>query len=475
MSNQPGQPYAAPAVIVAHFEAGLVTDWRASDNPQGDGAVTTRDTVFRIASMSKSFLAAAALALRDEGILDFTVPITTYVPGMRFVLGGREYSVTIEDLLTNRSGMPEDNAWGDRQLGASREWINELGRAGFRLTSRPGDRYQYSNLGMSLVGRAIEHVTGSPVEEEVRRRLVDPLGLNHTRYRAEEYPAGTPIARGYRSFDEGETFIDEPYVGAGALACIGGLFSTVEDIARWAGFLASAFDGDADDNVNRATHPLPLSARSRREMQRIHTPIAVGAEAQPSELDALGYGLGMFSENDRNLGAIASHAGGLPGFSSHMRWHLASGKGVVAFGNSDAFSASRLAIAEHADRLRRAPIVAQWAGPWPETNAAAERIDDVLHRGSSLAAAADVVAPNFFMDVPAAVRDLQLLKLLGKYGKIHRKTPFRERIVASVDASHIRWRIECELGNLECEIRLIGLKAPSVQSLKITEAATGAR
>src|SRR5699024_4392553 len=147
----------------------------------------------------------------------------------------------------------------------------------------PGERYQYSNLGMSLVGRAIESVTGSPVEQVIRERFIEPLGLSQTRYSADEYPDSADIAHGFRSFDEGATFQHEPFVGSGALACIGCIVSTVDDIAVWAWFLASAF---TDDPVQ----PALLSARSRREMQRAHTAIPI--TSKPSRaVNAIGYGL----------------------------------------------------------------------------------------------------------------------------------------------------------------------------------------
>lgn len=463
--------YSAPAVIIAHFGAGRVTHWRAIDNPRGNGAVTTRGTVFRIASMSKSFLAATALALRDEGKLDFERSIDEYVPGVRFVLGTREYPVTTAQLLSNCSGMPEDNAWGDRQLGATRERISDLGSAGFRLTARPGERYQYSNVGMSLVGRAIERVVGHSVEEEVQRRFLVPLALHHTRYRAEELPSDSPLAPGLRSFDDGHTFLEEPVAGTGALACIGGLWSTVDDIARWAWFLSSAWDEEPSvDSASR--DELLLSAQSRREMQLQHTPIPIGSQTPPRELDALGYGLGLVAELDRGLGAISSHSGGLPGFSSHMRWHRATGTGVVVFGNSDLFTAARLAIAELAELLSGPDTSSGQGEPWPETLAAATRFDAVLRAGDPFADLTDLVAENFFMDVPAEVRDRRLRDVRGELGPLCSRAPFEERILASDDAAHLRWRIDGEQGAIECEMRMIGLHAPLVQSLSLTHRAT---
>lgn len=461
----------APAVLLAAFDARGVIAWRALGEPRGAGSVTTRDTVFRIASMSKSFLAAAALALVDEGRLDLDRPVSDYVPYARFRFRGREERVTVRELLANRSGMPEDNAWGDRQLGASREEIAALAAAGFELTELPGVRYQYSNLGMSLVGRAIEAITGNQVEHEVRRRFIEPLGLAHTRYAAEEYPRGGEPAQGFRTFDAGAGFSPEPYVGSGALACIGALFSTVDDIAAWAAFLCSGFAGPVFGDAT--IRPELLSARSRREMQRAHTPIPIEAGDPFRELDALGYGLGLVAERDRRFGRIAQHSGGLPGFSSHMRWHLDSGVGVVAFGNSDAFRTERLAADAHARILVAAGASASAATPWPATLAAAERIDRMLRAGEPFAAAAEVLAPNLLRDVPEEVRRRRLDAELARVGEIAPQAPLAERILSFEDAAQLRWRVVCARGALRCDIRMIGLPEPLVQSLVIERETAG--
>lgn len=457
----------APAVLVAAFDSRGVIAWSGSGEPRCDGAPVGRKTVFRIASMSKSFLAAAALALVDEGRLDLRRHVGDYVPGIRFLFNDVEEAVALEELLANRSGMPEDNAWGDRQLGASREEIDRLGRAGFELSARPGERYQYSNIGMSFVGRAIEAVTGRTVEEEVRERFLEPLGLCATRYESEEYPVGADLAYGFRSFDRGSSFVPEPFVGSGALACIGALFSSLDDVAAWAAFLASAF---SDEPIR----PDVLSPRSRREMQRVHTPITAGDAALTREPDALGYGLGLVVEHDRRFGRIVKHSGGLPGFTSHMRWHLASGFGTVAFGNSDALRAERISSDALVRLLEATSAPAIVVRPWVTTVLAARRIDDLLRAGRPLDEAEGIIASNLLRDIPSDVRTRRLAEMLEEVGPflpLEQQGPFEERVLAANDAAHLRWRILCERGALVCDTQLVGLREPLVQGL--TMAAVG--
>ncbi|QIK64717.1 beta-lactamase family protein [Leucobacter viscericola] len=452
---------SSPAALAAVFDESGVIAWKASGSPRNDGVPTSRDTVFRIASMSKSFLAAALLALRDEGALDLDRAVTDYVPGIRCVLNGNEESVSLRQLITNCSGLAEDNAWGDRMLGARREDIAALAAEGLLLTAEPGEKYQYSNLGMSFVARAIETVSGQTLEQFVESRFLEPLGLSNTRYDVEAYVDGTSVAAGFRNFDDGETYIEEPFVGSGALACIGGLFSTVDDVARWAAFVASAF-------TDRPQHTEVLSARSRREMQRIATVIPDGEDRPDRQLEAVGYGMGLVIEHDRRFGRIVQHSGGLPGFSSHMRWHLATGLGVVAFGNSDRFEAWGLATRALTETLTSADAPADTVQPWAATLEAAARIDRALQAGSSFSEVGEVFAENVMRDLPPEVRERQLSEALEQLGAVlPAQNELSARARSSAMPAELRWVIACERGNLECFIRLVGLSNPLVQTLTV--------
>src|SRR5690606_36355955 len=112
-------------------------------------------------------------------------------------------------------------------------------RRGVSWDSIPGTRFAYSNLGYALVGQVVEAVTGRGFTDVVRERLLDPLGLSGTAF---EQPLGSRVAVGARILDGAWDYL--PLSGPGVFSPIGGLFSTVTDLARWAGWLASAFAGD---------------------------------------------------------------------------------------------------------------------------------------------------------------------------------------------------------------------------------------
>ncbi|MBT2486255.1 beta-lactamase family protein [Microbacterium sp. ISL-108] len=450
----------APASVVAVCRGGRVLAV-AAHGEVGPRAPTTRETVFRIASMSKSFLSAAVLVLRDRGLIDLYAPITRYVPYARARYRGADVEMTGDLLLSNRAGLGEDNAWADRNLGASRERIAALFAGGVSLSASPGTAYQYSNLGQALLGRAVENVTGRAVEDVVHEVLLAPLGLDRTAYVADGYD-GAALAGGYRTFDGGATFAAEPFVGSGALACIGSMFSTVDDIAAWMDFLGSAF-------TSRPTRPEVLSVQSRLGMQQPHTPIPVAVDAPDGRiLTGAGYGYGLVIEDDRRFGRIVQHSGGLPGFSSHMRWHAATGVGVVAFGNSDEFGAKRVATTALREVLEGVDAPAAVVRPWRATIEAAGAIDAALLRGER-AAQLPLLADNLLRDVPAEVRDAGLARDREQIGGVRSaQSDFAKRIVTAANEDELRWRIEGERGDLIVEIRMIALPEPRVQSLTVS-------
>lgn len=453
----------APATAAAITRHGELLAVDVHGMPRRDGSPTARGTMFRIASMTKSFLAATALALRDDGLLDLHAPAAEYVPGLAAAtFRGRPVTMSLSSLLSNRGGLTEDNAWGDEMLGESRGAIGGLVDSGLLLAAHPDTEYHYSNLGISMIGRAIEAVTGLSVEGVMQERIIDPLGLADTRASAALYPRGSDLASGFRTFDEGRTFVEEPYVGSGALACIGSLFSTLDDIARWMHFLGGAFDeSPAAENV--------LSAASRRELQAARSMIPIsGARVDAHDLDGAAYGYGVVVEHDRRFGRIVQHAGGLPGFSSHMRWHPATGLGAVVFGNSDAFKAGSVAARALRNALTAVDAPAAFVRPWPATLAAASVLDDLVHGGRPLSDAAALLARNVLRDVPEPVRAARLRVALDEVGAPVRSAgPVRQRILTARDAASLRWKILCERGVLICDVHLMGVHTPVVQSFSV--------
>jgi CubicO group peptidase (beta-lactamase class C family) len=362
---------------------------------------------FRVASCTKSFTAAAVLQLRDRGLLSLDNAVTDYVPDLVPTLPvNQPEAPTLRMLLSMAGGFPTDDPWADRQESISNEEFRSILRNGVRLSTAPGTRYEYSNLGYALLGQVIEVVSGQSYPAFVTENLLKPLGLDETGFDPAAVPEGS-LTTGYRKV--GDEWVALPFSGPGAFSSIGGVVTTPLDLARWAGWLCSAFHPTGDDES-------PLSSASRREMQRIQCPIAFDAT---DELRLKGYGYGLVIEDHRRFGPIVCHSGGYPGFSSHMRWNPATRLGVVVVENATYSGAWNPAAEALALLLGAATSIAAAEPPVP---AAIDRLADGLRRllaqGWDNSTADAIFLENVALDRPYPERAQELASLREKAGAL---------------------------------------------------------
>lgn len=154
------------------------------------------DRVFRIASVTKTFTAAATLILVDEGRIVLTASVRRYLPD----LPETWEPVTVEHLVAQTSGIPsytDDPSWWKRQGEdlTPAQLLDTYAKPN-PLVFKPGTRWQYSNSGYLLLGMIIEAVSKQPYAEFLKKRIFDPLGMSSTAYGADDdkIPA---LARGY--------------------------------------------------------------------------------------------------------------------------------------------------------------------------------------------------------------------------------------------------------------------------------------
>ena len=306
----------------------------------GQDAVPDPHTAFRIASMTKSFTAATVFSLRDEGALDLDTHAFELIP--EIASSGHPWAreITVRHLLTMGAGYLTDDPWGDRQQDLPLCAFRRLLADGVQPVLPPGDRFEYSNMGYALLGLVITEVTGQDYPDAVTQRILEPLGMRETGFTT-QVPAAS-IAMGYAR--RLESWAEEPIAAPGAFSPMGGLLSTVSDLARWVEFLESG--GTRSENAS------PLSQVSVREMQRTQRLVSASVARDSGEgPDVIGYGCGLFEEL-RPWGRSVSHSGGYPGFGSHMRWHPASGIGLVALANGTYAPMSAVSLAAMADLVR---------------------------------------------------------------------------------------------------------------------------
>jgi CubicO group peptidase (beta-lactamase class C family) len=294
-----------PSVVAAVVRAGEPA-WTGSAGTL-DGSTTGRtpssDTQYRMGSISKTFVAVEVMRLRDEGHLDLADTIGTHLPEVPFG------HVTIVQLLTHTSGLQAetDGPWWERTPGGS--W-RDLLSSGLRLRSTPGTAFHYSNPGYAVLGELVGRLRGTSWYDAVHDGILVPLGMTRTTTR----PAD-PAAPGLAVHPLADLLHAEPEHDGASMSPAGQLWSTVDDLARWAAFLAG---GTAD----------VLSPASLREMLR---PIAVNDVPGAAWTGAHGLGWQTWNVEGRRY---AGHGGSMPGFLANLRVDLETGDGAVVMANA---------------------------------------------------------------------------------------------------------------------------------------------
>jgi CubicO group peptidase (beta-lactamase class C family) len=261
------------------------------------------DVQYRLGSITKTMTAAIIMGLRDEGRLALDDLLYRHLPGTP--VG----QVTVRQLLGHVSGLQREpqGEWWERSAGPDVDaFLAEL--TAEKSAYPPFRAFHYSNLAYGLLGAVAERITGEPWSTLVSKRLLDPLGMRRTSYHAAE-----PFARGYVVHPWHGTLREEPRHDAGAMAPAGQLWSTTNDLAAWAAFLADPAPGVLEPS----------------SVAQMCAPVVI------SDLDGwtAGHGLGLqlWRRGER---VFIGHTGSMPGYLAVLAVHRPSRTGVVAFANA---------------------------------------------------------------------------------------------------------------------------------------------
>ena len=434
--------------------------------------VPNETSIFRIASMTKSFTAASILLLRDRGALRLDDHLVDILPWTR-TIGAPENSapISVRDLLTMNAGFPTDDPWGDRQENLPLADFDSLVQQGLSFARAPRTGFEYSNLGYALLGRVIATVSGTSYQTFVQDNLLTPLGMTHTHYEYNKVPEDLR-AHGYALYASG--LVPEPQVTPGAFSAMGGLHSSVRDLGIWVnGFISAHHSGAAGSEgtspaLDNSSHPLSIA--SRLEMQEHQRFVGTTISGDPAKSLTLSYGYGLMTETDSQLGRFVFHGGGYPGFGSFMKWHPASTWGIVVLGNRTYAPVYLLAI----DILNR--IVAQNATTphpsttlWTETQHAMTVAEQLINQWDESLADAHF-AVNMDMDTPRAERQAGITELATQVGPFTRL----DEGWISRSPAHVQWTIQGAENSARVEILMSPQRPTKIQSLKITAIESGA-
>ncbi|OYQ35061.1 hypothetical protein CHU93_02025 [Sandarakinorhabdus cyanobacteriorum] len=410
----------------------------------------TATTRFRIASMTKAFTALTIEQLAAEGRLRLDDKVVTHVPE----LAGWGDHLTITDLLHHMGGFVTDDPWGDRQTPLPEGDFTALLKAGVPFTRATGLTHEYSNLGYAILGRIITNVSGRPFEAEIARRHFQPLGMAGTTFNLADVPAAE-MATGWRWEDGG--WKREPDMGPGAFGAMGGVITTVPDYARWIDHLLSAWPaavpGTAEAPARATIRRLARGEGSPRRMNR-------PGDMLPSICSvAVVYGGGLRIGDDCDLGRVAFHGGGYPGYGSHMVIAPDRGWGVFVFTNHTYAGPSDLAW--------QAMLAIEQAGLMPADaipvsaaiTTAAAFAGRVLASGRVDAEPA-LLAVNLLLDRDAAHRAADIAALKARAGRCEATPAITAR--GALDA-RLDWA--CANGRIRADVLLAPTQDVRVQTL----------
>ncbi len=300
---------------------------------QADGAPIDARSQFRIGSITKMFTAAAALRLVELGRLDLDTPAASVLPELhRLVHPTRDARpLTARDILNHTAGLPRNPDLPPLAVDSFTTRA-ELMTAidGLSLTRPPGITSEYSNLGFSLLGHIVAAASKVPYRDAIRTTILDPLGMRSTVWNPSDVPT-TRLAIGH-TINNSHIITKQP-TRHGDIDAAGGLFSNIEDLAKFVAFQLDAWPPrDADDAA-------PLTRATLRDAHALHAFQSFRARTGPPPQNRIsggvsGIGLGWRVAHACDQPPVVSHNGSVDGYHATIRMLPHSGVGIIVLTNS---------------------------------------------------------------------------------------------------------------------------------------------
>ncbi len=277
----------------------------------------TTESVFRIASITKTFTSTAIMQLRDQGKLRIDDPVVKYLPWFTYK---NKYpdgpQPTLRMLMTHTAGLPGEAAfpyWTDHKFPTREQMVEAL--KGQESIFEADTRFRYSNLGLAILGEVVAAVSGEPYPEYIQKHILDPLGMKSSsviptadQMKRLVTPYGRKLPDGSRAVS---TFTDSR-----ALTAAANMSSTPEDLARYA---AAHLQEGKNDN------PLGMRGSTLREMHRPQW-------MQSSWKSAWGLGFSVGKNDDR---VTFGHGGWVGGNKSQLLVSPSEKTAVIVMINAD--------------------------------------------------------------------------------------------------------------------------------------------
>jgi CubicO group peptidase (beta-lactamase class C family) len=263
----------------------------------------TADTVYSICSISKLFTAVAFMQEWEKGTVRLDEPVTTYLPWAQLAPDERDsVPITMRGLLTHSAGLPREAVnpyWTGPDFPFPTQAEIRAGIGSQDVLFPAATTWQYSNLGLTLVGETVEAVSDTPYSEYVRANILEPLEMADTRPFIPSRLYGNKMAVGWGSLEVDGTRPAVKLFDAKGINPAAGFSSTVNDLAKFAAW---------QFRLLKSGEPELLRASTLRDMQRVHY-------ITPDRQTSWGLGFVNFQANGRE---IVGHGGSCPGYRSSL-------------------------------------------------------------------------------------------------------------------------------------------------------------
>ena len=289
----------------------------------------TEDTIFQLASVSKTFTAAAVMLLVRQDLLRPEDEITKFFPEIPYP------GVTVRHLLNHTSGIPDyfdDADWfikiwkEEKRVPGTEEILRFLRETEAKPYFAPGEGLHYSNTGFNLLALLVERLSGVPYEEFLQKNIFEPAGMTSTRC-CHIRRDGIPFENHARAtvFEDGRWVADTDSEEDGDVVAFDGLngddyvFTNIFDMLRW----------------DRALREGKILTAEEQELMYTPGKLNNGEDAVYDEEDGLGYGFGWGIGHDETFGLVVSHSGGMPGVATWFERFIDADRTLVILSNRD--------------------------------------------------------------------------------------------------------------------------------------------
>jgi CubicO group peptidase (beta-lactamase class C family) len=320
----PGSPGLA-VIVLRRGDVAFQQSYGLSD--LDSHAAITSETDFRLASFTKQFTATCIMLLVHDGKLSYDDTLTKIFPDFP-AYGG---AITVRMLLTHTSGLKDyEDLYAAQFPGVEDNRVPQIhDRQILTLTKQqtatdfpPGGQWRYSNTGYAMLAMIVEKVSGKSFGDFLHERIFAPLGMKNTLAYEKEKNEVPRRALGYTK--KNGTWIEADQSSTSAVLGDGGIYSNVEDLAKW----------------DRALRDQTLL--SAAEMQPAFTPVKVSGGAKTDDGEPAEYGFGWFLDpyNGRNR---TWHSGTTTGFRTYIERFPAEGLTIIILCNREDLKPGKLA------------------------------------------------------------------------------------------------------------------------------------